>query len=138
MPFLFIALGTLFGWLLARSGATDLGTIQGMFLLTDLHLYGVIGTAVAVATPGFWLLQRVGHTASGQPLQLAVKPWRPGLLSGSALFGVGWALTGLCPGPMFVTVGEGKVWALAALAGALAGVWGLGWWRSRGPDPQLR
>ena len=76
---------------------------------------------MAVTAPGLWLLRRSGRTATGAPLTVKPKPRHPGNLVGGAIFGVGWSLTGMCPGPIFVNVGEGKVYALAALAGALAG-----------------
>ena len=123
---LYLALGTAFGFVLSRSGAADYGTIQKMFLLQDFQLYGIIGVAVAVTAPGLWLLARFGRSATGQPLQFATKPWHRGTLVGGGLFGVGWAMTGMCPGPIFVNLGEGKLYALAALAGALTGTWLFG------------
>jgi len=116
-----LALGTLFGVLLSRSGAADYGYIQAMFRFESIQLYGIIGTAVAVTAPGLWLLRRWGHTLSGGPPSVTPKPAHRGNLIGGALFGIGWSITGMCPGPILVNIGEGKVYALAALAGALAG-----------------
>ena len=118
---LFLALGTAFGWVLSRSGAADYDVVQGMFLFTDFQLWGLIAVAVAVTAPGLWLLKRGGRTATGAVLQVKPKPRHPGNLLGGAIFGVGWSLTGMCPGPIFVNVGEGKLYALGALAGALVG-----------------
>jgi uncharacterized membrane protein YedE/YeeE len=118
---LYAAFGTVFGWVLSRSGAADYDFIQGMFLFTNLQLYGIIGTAVAVTAPGLWLLKRRGTTAFGAALKVKPKPRHPGNVAGGVLFGVGWSLTGMCPGPILVNVGEGKLYALAALAGALVG-----------------
>lgn len=117
----FLAFGTAFGWVLSRSGAADYDYIQGMFLFTSFQLYGIIGTAVAVTAPGLWLLKRSGRTAFGAALSVRPKPRHPGNVLGGVLFGVGWSLTGMCPGPILVNVGEGKVYALAALAGTLVG-----------------
>ena len=50
-----------------------------------------------------------------------MKPLHRGNIAGGALFGVGWSITGMCPGPILVNIGEGKMYAVAALAGALAG-----------------
>jgi uncharacterized membrane protein YedE/YeeE len=118
---LFLALGTAFGFVLHRSGATDYDTVQRMFLLRDFQLWGVIATAVAVTAPGLRLLRRHGRTATGAPLRVTPKPRNPGNWVGGALFGVGWSITGMCPGPIFVNVGAGRLHALAALAGALLG-----------------
>jgi uncharacterized membrane protein YedE/YeeE len=113
--------GTAFGWVLSRSGAADYDTIQGMFLLESFQLYGIIGTAVAVTAPGLWWLKRRGRTATGQPLRVAPKPRHRGNVVGGALFGIGWSITGMCPGPILVNLGEGKLYALGALAGVLVG-----------------
>lgn len=118
---LYVAFGTAFGWVLSRSGAADYDYIQGMFLFTELQLYGIIGTAVAVTAPGLWWLKRRGTTASGAALRVKPKPRHPGNVAGGVLFGVGWSITGMCPGPILVNIGEGKLYALGALAGALAG-----------------
>ena len=118
---LYAAFGTAFGWVLSRSGAADYDMIQGMFLFERFQLYGIIGTAVLVTAPGLALLKRLGRTASGAPLQVKPKPRHPGNIVGGLLFGIGWSITGMCPGPILVNVGEGKLYALGALAGALAG-----------------
>jgi uncharacterized membrane protein YedE/YeeE len=118
---LFLAFGTAFGFVLSRSGAADYDMVQRMFLFESFQLYGIIGTAVAVTAPGLWLLKRHARTAAGAPLRVSPKPRHPGNWLGGALFGVGWSITGMCPGPIFVNVGEGKLYALGALAGALAG-----------------
>ncbi len=121
MTVIYLLLGISFGFVLSRSGAADYDMIQGMFLFERFQLYGIIGTAVLVTAPGLWLIRRRGHTLFGQPIQWELKPSHRGNIVGGALFGVGWSITGMCPGPIFVNIGEGKVYALAALAGALAG-----------------
>lgn len=126
MWILYLAFGTAFGWVLSRSGAADYDFIQRMFLFTDFQLYGIIGTAVAVTMPGLWLLKRRGHTLFGERLQVSPKPRHAGNLIGGALFGIGWSLTGMCPGPILVNIGEGKLYAVAALAGVLVGASAFG------------
>jgi uncharacterized membrane protein YedE/YeeE len=115
------ALGTLFGWILSRSGAADYNYIQAMFRFESFQLYGIIGTAVLVTAPGVWLLKRRRRTVLGQPLSVVPKPAHAGNVVGGVLFGIGWSITGMCPGPILVNVGEGKVYAFFALAGALIG-----------------
>jgi uncharacterized membrane protein YedE/YeeE len=125
--FVFYALiGTIFGLVLSRSGAADYNYIQGMFLFEEFQLYGIIGTAVLVTAPGLWLLKRHGRTAGGERLEIERKPGHRGNLYGGLLFGVGWSITGMCPGPVLVNVGEGKLYAIAALAGVLAGAAAFG------------
>lgn len=128
---MFLALGTVFGFTLSRSGAADFGFIQGMFLLTNLQLYGILAAGVGFTAPGLWLLQRYGRTATGEKIRFTVKTAHAGNLVGGAMFGVGWAMTGMCPGPIFVNLGEGKLYAVPALAGALFGAWLFGATRAR-------
>ena len=135
MLILYIVLGGLFGFVLSRSSAADYDFIQGMFLLTNFQLYGIIGAAVAVTAPGLYLLKRYGRTATGQPIAIELKPLHRGNVYGGMLFGIGWSITGMCPGPILVNIGEGKVYALAALAGALVGaaLFGVGYPRLARP-----
>jgi uncharacterized membrane protein YedE/YeeE len=97
-----------------------------MFLFESFQLYGIIGTAVALTAPGLWLIKRYGRTALGRPIEIELKTLTRGTIAGGLLFGVGWSMAGMCPGPIFVNVGEGKVYALAALAGALTGAGAFG------------
>ena len=115
-----------FGLVLSRSGASDYDFIQRMFLFRDVQLYGIIGTAVALTAPGLWLLKRHGSSIGGQQLSVEAKPLHRGNVLGGVLFGVGWSITGMCPGPILVNIGEGKLYALFALAGALGGAYLLG------------
>lgn len=126
MTLFYLALGTVFGFVLSRSGAADYNFIQSMFLFTSFQLYGIIGTAVALTAPGLWLLRRHGRTASGRPIAIDSKPLHRGNIVGGVLFGVGWSIAGMCPGPILVNIGEGKLYAIAALAGALVGAGAFG------------
>ena len=121
MQMLFLALGTFFGFVLSRSGAADYDFIQGMFLFTNLQLYGIMGAAVLVGAPGIWLIKRRGRTLGGRKIEIELKALHRGNIAGGVLFGIGWSLAGMCPGPILVNIGEGKIYALAALAGSLAG-----------------
>jgi uncharacterized protein len=118
---IYVVLGAAFGFVLSRSGAADYDFIQAMFLFESFQLYGIIGTAVALTAPGLWLIKRYGRTARGRPIEIELKTLNRGTIVGGLLFGVGWSMAGMCPGPIFVNIGEGKVYAVAALAGALTG-----------------
>lgn len=121
MTLVYLVLGTVFGFVLSRSGAADYDYIQGMFLFERFQLYGIIGTAVLLTAPGLWLLKRRGATLLGSPIRIELKPQHRGNVIGGLLFGVGWSIAGMCPGPILVNIGEGKLYALGALAGALTG-----------------
>jgi len=127
MPLIYLLLGSIFGLVLSRSGAADYDYIQGMFLFERFQLYGIIGTAVVLTAPGLWLLRRRGRTLTGAPLTIERKPFHRGNVVGGVLFGIGWSIAGMCPGPILVNIGEGKVYAVAALAGALTGTALFGW-----------
>ena len=118
--------GLAFGFVLSRSGAADYDFVQGMFLFDRFQLYGIIGVAVVLTAPALWLLRQRGRTLSGAPLTWESKPLHRGNVVGGILFGIGWSITGMCPGPIFVNIGEGKLYAVAALLGALVGAGTLG------------
>ena len=126
MTVVYLVLGTIFGFLLSRSGAADYNFIQRMFLFESFQLYGIIGTAVVITAAGLWLLKRRGTTVTGRPIDIELKAFHRGNVVGGVLFGIGWSLAGMCPGPILVNIGEGKVYALAALAGALVGAGAFG------------
>ncbi|HET7738439.1 MAG TPA: DUF6691 family protein [Tepidiformaceae bacterium] len=126
MKLFMIALGTVFGFVLSRSGAADYNYIQGMFLFEEFQLYGIIGTAVAITAPGLYLIKRYSYRITGKQLWIESRPGHRGNLWGGLLFGTGWAITGMCPGPVLVNVGEGKLYAIAALAGVLVGASAFG------------
>ncbi len=126
MILLYLVFGTIFGFVLSRSGAADYNFIQSMFLFKSFQLYGIIGTAVAITLPGLLLLKKYGKTITGRPIAIDLKPLNRGNAIGGLLFGVGWSMAGMCPGPIVVNIGEGKLYAVAALAGALAGAALLG------------
>ena len=108
MTLVYVVLGTIFGFILSRSGAADYDFIQGMFLFTNLQLYGIMGAAVLVGAPGIWLIKRRGRTLAGRTIEIELKPLHRGNIAGGVLFGIGWSLAGMCPGPILVNIGEGQ------------------------------
>lgn len=115
LPYLAWGLG--FGFIIARAGAVRFDYIRDMFLLKSPQLYMVIGGAIAVALPLFYLIQKRGIKGLRWPHRRLT----PGTLPGAAIFGAGWALTGTCPGPAAVQIGQGHWVALATVAGIFAG-----------------
>jgi uncharacterized membrane protein YedE/YeeE len=123
-PLAFVVSGAVFGFLLSLGRATDAAAIVGMFKLTDLHLFGVIGVAIATADVGIALLRRThARAADGSTIKLEPKPYRSGVLVGGIVFGLGWGLSAACPGTALAQLGEGKLYALATIAGILGGTW---------------
>jgi uncharacterized membrane protein YedE/YeeE len=126
LPYLFW--GALFGFIISRSGAVRFDMINGMFLLTDLRLYGMIGSAIATALPGILLFKWLKKKKRGRfaTMHFPKRRLTPGTLPGAAVFGLGWALTGTCPGPAMIQVGEGHTMALFTVAGIFFGNWAYG------------
>ncbi|MDI1302628.1 MAG: hypothetical protein PSX71_12040 [bacterium] len=113
--------GLLFGTGLILSGMTTPANVLA-FLDVAGHwnpaLAIVMGTAVAVAAPAFWLVRRRQHTLLGAATALSNrKPVDKTLLAGSAIFGAGWGLSGICPGPGLVIAASGSTGALVFVAG---------------------
>ncbi|MCS6787423.1 MAG: YeeE/YedE family protein [Thiobacillaceae bacterium] len=122
----YLLAGMLFGFVLIKSEAASWYRIQEMFHFQSFHMYGILMSAIATGLVSVQIIKRLGSRRSldGQPIQIPEKPpGRVSYLAGGAIFGVGWGLIGLCPGPIFALVGTGSLGALVVLAGALHGTW---------------
>lgn len=110
MKFLkFLLLGTLFGIVMAKSEAFSWFRIQEMFRFQSFHMYGIIGTAVTLGAIGVALIKRYSiRDVKGNPITFFPKERSVvRYLLGGTIFGLGWALSGACPGPMVVNIGYG-------------------------------
>ena len=133
----YAGLGVIFGITLTKAEIVSWFRIQEMFRFQAFHMYGVIGSAVAVAAVCVYLLQRLGaRTVGGEPVQVpdAPREWGYRHAVGGVIFGVGWALTGACPGPLFILVGAGLPVMAVAVLSAIAGTWVHGYLRPRLPE----
>ena len=124
----FLMLGLLFGFILVKSQVISWYRIQEMFRFQSFHMYGVIGTAVLVGIVSVWLIKRFNvHALDGTPIKLAPKdPTYKRYIFGGTLFGLGWAMTGACPGPIAALIGGGHSVFLVVLASAILGTWTYG------------
>jgi len=119
-----LPLGTLFGFILSRAGATTYDFYAKLFLFQDLQLLWVIVTAGAVGALGVALLKATGAKALvGSSISFKGKPYKRALVPGSLLFGAGWGLAGACPGTALVMLGEGKLGALFTIVGLVLGTY---------------
>jgi uncharacterized membrane protein YedE/YeeE len=99
-------------------------------------MYGIIGSAVATAAVSVALIKRFHlRSVSGEMIAIPRKEMGRGIryAVGGTIFGLGWALTGACPGPLFALIGNGVTVMIAAVLSALAGTWVYGWLRPRLP-----
>ena len=122
--FKYLMLGTLFGIILTKSEVVSWFRIQEMFRFQAFHMYGVIGSAILVGMLSIQLIKR-NHlrTIDGESITIADKKFNHGIWIGGFLFGLGWALTGACPGPMFAQLGSGLSSAAVLILAALTGTW---------------
>ncbi len=122
--FKYLVLGTLFGIILTKSEVISWFRIQEMFRFQAFHMYGVIGSAIVVGMVSIQLIKRNRlKTISGEPITLADKKFNHGIWIGGFIFGLGWAITGACPGPLFAQLGSGVGAAAVMIVAALAGTW---------------
>jgi uncharacterized membrane protein YedE/YeeE len=128
----FMAVGILFGIIMTKSEAISWFRIHEMFRFESFHMYGIIGTAVILGATVIFLMKKSQmKTLDGKYVAYTKNiplNWKRHILAGS-IFGLGWAITGCCPGPIYVLIGNGFAIALLILAGALLGtfVYGLVW-----------
>ena len=112
----FLLLGIVFGIVMTKSEAVSWYRIQEMFRFQAFHMYGIIGTAVTLGVAGVALIKRFRmRDFSGNPIMFNPKEKTVlRYLIGGSIFGLGWALSGACPGPMVVNIGYGY-WAMAVV-----------------------
>jgi uncharacterized membrane protein YedE/YeeE len=132
----YFLVGSAFGALLIESEVVSWFRIHEMFRFESFHMYGIIGSAVIVAGISLAIIKRLQlRGRDGNLIGLAPKTLGSGrrYMFGGTIFGVGWALTGACPGPLVALVGADVPVMLAAIGSALAGTWTYGLLRPRLP-----
>jgi uncharacterized membrane protein YedE/YeeE len=127
--------GLIFGAGLLISGMTDPANVLGfldVFGQWRPQLAFVMGGAAVVAAPAFWFVRRQRHSLRGEPVEL---PDRrridKALVLGSGLFGIGWGMSGICPGPGIVLLAGGRMIAFVFMGAVIAGIWLVSFARSR-------
>lgn len=129
-------MGTLLGIILVKSEVVSWYRIQEMFRFESFHMYGVLGSALFTAFVSLQLLKHLKVSSrSGEPITIPPKVLGKGYRYwiGGSIFGIGWALSGACPGPLFALAGSGVTVYLMAAVTALLGTWTYGYLRPRLP-----
>lgn len=123
----YLILGTLFGIVFSKAEIISWFRIQEMFRLQSFFMYGVIGSAILVGMISVQLIKRFNiKTMAGEEIHIPEKEFKKGQLIGGFVFGLGWALTGACPGPLYAQIGIGFTVVSVTLLSAVAGTWVYG------------
>ena len=125
----YLLVGVAFGIVLTKSEVISWFRIQEMFRFQGFHMFGVFATALPTATVGVQLLKRRWRrTLGGDAIAIPRKQLGKGVryAVGGTIFGLGWALTGACPGPLFALLGGGVGVIVVAIASAMLGTWTYG------------
>ncbi len=125
--FKYLIVGVLFGIVFLKAEIVSWFRIQEMFRFQSFHMYGVIGSAVAVGLISVLLIKKFNiKTMAGETVYIKPKTFNWGQVIGGLMFGFGWALTGACPGPLFAQIGAGFTVVIVTLLSAIAGTWFYG------------
>lgn len=123
----YLIVGILFGIVFVKAEIISWFRIQEMFRLQSFFMYGVIGSAIAVGMLSIFLIKKFKvKTISGEPIEIADKEFKKGQIIGGFIFGLGWAITGACPGPLYAQIGVGYTVVAVTLLSAIAGTWVYG------------
>jgi len=126
--------GLLFGVVFVKAEIISWFRIQEMFKLQSFHMYGVIGSAVVVGLISVLIIKKfMIKTIYGEPIEFVDKKFNKGQIYGGLLFGLGWAVTGACPGPLFAQIGSGGTVVIITLLSAITGTWVYGKFREKLP-----
>src|SRR6187402_13481 len=112
----YLLVGLAFGIVFVKAEIISWFRIQEMFRLQSFHMYGVIGSAVIVGMISVWMIKKLRiKTIHGEKIVFHPKKINKGQIYGGLIFGLGWALTGACPGPLFAQIGTGAIVVLVVL-----------------------
>lgn len=120
----YLILGILFGIILTKSEAISWFRMQEMFRFQGFQMYGIFMTAIPVGIISILLIRKFKvRTIRKEAIYIPDKKFNKGYIIGGFIFGLGWALTGACPGPLFAQIGSGFSVIIVTLLSALAGTW---------------
>jgi len=118
----YILPGILFGIILTKSQVISWFRINSMFKFEEAHMYLIISSAIAIGLVSYLLIKIFKiKDVKGEKIKISEKEMNSGVIIGGTIFGLGWAVTGACPGPIFAQIGAGEFPALLTLAGAIVG-----------------
>lgn len=126
--------GTFFGFVLVKAEVISWFRIQEMFRFQSFHMYGIMMSAMAVGITSIYLIKKFKvKTFSGEEIKIEPKVFSWGNVIGGTMFGLGWAMTGACPGPLYALVGSGVYVIVVALLSAIVGTYIYGIYKDKLP-----
>jgi uncharacterized membrane protein YedE/YeeE len=130
----YLIIGILFGIIFVKAEIISWFRIQEMFRMQSFHMYGVIGSAIFTAMISIFIIKRFKvKTIYGEKIEIQAKKFSVGQIYGGLTFGLGWAITGACPGPLYAQIGTGSTVIAVTLLSAIAGTWVYGLIRDKLP-----
>jgi len=131
----YLIVGILFGIVFVKAEIISWFRIQEMFRLQSFYMYGVIGSAIVVGIISIQLIKRFDiKTIKGETVTIKDKKFNKGQIIGGFIFGLGWAITGACPGPIYAQIGVGYTVVIITFISAVAGTWVYGRFADRLPN----
>jgi uncharacterized protein len=130
----YLVVGIIFGIAFTKTELISWFRMQEMFRLQNFFMFGVMGTAIVIGIVSVWLIKRFNvKTIYGEKIEFHKKKFNKGQVIGGLIFGLGWAMTGACPGPLFAQIGAGFFVVGVVLLSAIAGTWVYGYFREKLP-----
>ncbi len=130
----YLVVGMFFGIAFVKAEIISWFRIQEMFRFQSFHMYGVIGTGVAIGVLSVLIIKKFKlRTIHGENIKFNDKKFTKGQIIGGLIFGLGWAMTGACPGPLFAQIGTGVIPVVVVLSSAIFGTWVYGKFRDKLP-----
>lgn len=130
----YLLVGIVFGIIFVKAEIFSWFRIQEMFHLQSFFMYGIIGTAIIVSMISVFIIKKFNvKTFSGEAINFEDKESNKGQIYGGLIFGIGWAITGSCPGPLYAQLSTGFLVMSIVLLSAVVGTWCYGYFKSKLP-----
>lgn len=132
--FKYSIVGIIFGIVLVKAEVINWFRIQEMFHLTSFYMFGVLGTAIIVGALSVFIIKKLNlKSIYGEKISIDNKEFNKGQIYGALIFGLGWGITGGCPGPLFAQFGSGFTVVIVTILSAITGTWIYGYFREKLP-----
>jgi uncharacterized membrane protein YedE/YeeE len=129
-----LLIGLFFGVVLVKSEVVSWFRIQKMFRFEEAYMYLIIASAVLVGAVSVYLIKKFQlKTIQQEEIEIKEKKFHKGVIIGGTTFGMGWAITGACPGPIYAQIGSGELLAMVTFGAAMVGMYVYAFFQPRLP-----